>query len=80
MPKVSVWVLHAGLSQSRRTTTTDEYRKAKNGILLATDIVARGMDFPGVTSVFQVGIPFDRSGISTARGGRPGRALRAAEF
>ncbi|EHK98557.1 putative ATP-dependent RNA helicase, mitochondrial [Glarea lozoyensis 74030] len=46
---------------------------AKNGILVATDVVARGMDFPGVTNVFQVGIPSDKESY-IHRLGRTGRA------
>lgn len=73
MAKVQVRVLHARFSQSRRKNTTREFRSAKTGILVATDIVARGMDFPGVTSVLQVGIPPDKK-VYIHRLGRTGRA------
>ncbi|KAH8591743.1 ATP-dependent RNA helicase [Bisporella sp. PMI_857] len=75
-PPVSI--LHSRVSQSRRTKTTDEFRKATSGILVATDVVARGMDFPAVTNVFQVGIPSDKESYihrlgRTARAGAEGR-------
>ncbi|KAI4598087.1 hypothetical protein KJ359_003896 [Pestalotiopsis sp. 9143b] len=74
----SIIALHSRMSQSKRTKTTDEYRKASNGILFATDVIARGMDFPSVTNVFQVGIPSDRESYihrlgRTARAGAEGR-------
>ncbi|KAK9413102.1 putative ATP-dependent RNA helicase [Seiridium unicorne] len=74
----SIIALHSRMSQTKRTRTTDEFRNAANGILLATDVIARGMDFPSVTNVFQVGIPADRESYihrlgRTARAGAAGR-------
>jgi ATP-dependent RNA helicase MSS116 len=71
-------VLHSRISQTKRTKFTDAFRTAKNGILVATDVVARGMDFPLVTNVFQVGIPADKESYvhrlgRTARAGAEGR-------
>ncbi|KAL2064375.1 hypothetical protein VTL71DRAFT_4869 [Oculimacula yallundae] len=76
MPKVSI--LHSRVSQSKRTSATNAFREAKNGILVATDVVARGMDFPLVTNVLQVGIPSDKESYvhrlgRTARAGAEGR-------
>lgn len=76
LPKVSV--LHSRVSQSKRTSTTNAFREANNGILVATDVVARGMDFPRVTNVLQVGIPSDKESYvhrlgRTARAGAEGR-------
>lgn len=73
-----IHALHSRMTQSRRTKTTDVFRKANNGILVATDVVARGMDFPGVTNVVQVGVPSDRESYihrlgRTARAGAEGR-------
>ncbi|KAI1497995.1 P-loop containing nucleoside triphosphate hydrolase protein [Biscogniauxia marginata] len=70
--------LHSRMTQSRRTKTTDEFRKAASGILIATDVIARGMDFPSVTNVFQVGLPSDKESYvhrlgRTARAGAEGR-------
>ncbi|KAI1197747.1 ATP-dependent RNA helicase MSS116 [Nemania serpens] len=70
--------LHSRMTQSKRTSVTEQYRKARSGILIATDIIARGMDFPAVTNVFQVGIPSDKESYvhrlgRTARAGAEGR-------
>lgn len=76
MPKISV--LHSRVSQGKRTQATNAFRTAKNGILVATDVVARGMDFPLVTNVFQVGVPSEKEAYihrlgRTARAGAEGR-------
>ncbi len=78
LPKVSV--LHSRMTQSKRTRTTDDFRKANDGICVATDVIARGMDFPGVTHVFQVGLPADKETYihrlgRTARAGAEGRGI-----
>lgn len=70
--------LHSRIAQGKRTRTTDLFRVAKTGILVATDVVARGLDFPGVTNVFQVGLPSEKEAYihrlgRTARAGAEGR-------
>lgn len=70
--------LHSRMSQPKRTKITDEFRKASAGILVATDVVARGMDFPGVSNVIQTGLPMDKESYihrlgRTARAGAEGR-------
>lgn len=78
LPPVSV--LHSRMSQNKRTRVTNEYRTARNAILVATDVVARGMDFPGVTTVIQVGLPADKQSYihrlgRTARADADGRGI-----
>lgn len=73
-----VVTLHSRLSQSKRTKCTEEYRKAKSSVLVATDVVARGLDFPGVTTVLQAGLPSEKESYihrlgRTARAGAEGR-------
>lgn len=72
-----IYTLHSRLSQSKRTKITDQFRNASNGILCATDVVARGIDFPAISNVFQVGLPMDRESYihrlgRTARAGADG--------
>lgn len=74
----TVLKVHSRMSQPRRTKNTEEYRKSANGVLVATDVIARGLDFPGVTTVFQVGLPSDKEAYihrlgRTARAGAEGR-------
>lgn len=49
--------IHAKLSQQQRTRAAETFRRAESGILLSSDVTARGMDFPNVTHVIQVGVP-----------------------
>ncbi|TID14621.1 DEAD-domain-containing protein [Venturia nashicola] len=79
IPQMPVYQMQSRMSQGQRTRTTDEFKKTKKGILFASDVVGRGMDFPNVGLVAQVGLPssseqyIHRVG-RTARAGNSGRA------
>lgn len=70
--------IHAKLTQAQRTRAADRFRRAKTGILLSSDVTARGLDFPDVTHVIQIGVPqgedqyIHRIG-RTARAGKEGQ-------
>ena len=49
--------MHARLSQEGRTRAADSFRRAKSAIMISSDVTARGMDFPNVTHVIQIGLP-----------------------
>ena len=73
--------IHGKQKQQRRTTTFFEFCKADRGILLCTDVAARGLDIPAVDWIIQFDPPDDpkeyihRVG-RTARGANgQGRAL-----
>ena len=77
---LKVYELHSRLSQSLRTRTTEEFKVATNGIMFASDVVGRGMDFPNVDLVIQVGLPSNAEQYvhrvgRTARAGNTGRAV-----
>jgi ATP-dependent RNA helicase MSS116 len=65
--------IHAKLSQAQRTRAAEDFRACKSGILFSSDVTARGMDFPNVSHVIQVGLPRDRESY-IHRLGRTGRA------
>ncbi|CAH2085456.1 unnamed protein product [Euphydryas editha] len=78
---VPVMSIHGRQQQTKRTTTFYEFCNAKNGILLCTDVAARGLDIPAVDWIIQYDPPDDpkeyihRVG-RTARGlGTSGHAL-----
>lgn len=80
MMPFKVFEIHSRLTQSSRTRTTEEFKAATSGIMFASDVVGRGMDFPNVDLVVQVGLPSSgdqyvhRVG-RTARAGNDGRAV-----
>lgn len=73
-----VYQLTSRKSQAYRTRISDEFRKAKSGILITTDVSARGVDYPGVTHVVQIGIADSRESY-IHRLGRTGRAGKMGE-
>lgn len=70
--------IHSRLTQGRRTLNADSFRKARSGVLLSSDVTARGMDFPDVTHVIQVGLPRGRDSY-IHRVGRTARANKTGE-
>ncbi|KAH9864431.1 hypothetical protein J1614_010365 [Plenodomus biglobosus] len=70
--------IHAKLTQQQRTRAADDFRLTNNGVLFSTDVTARGMDFPNVTHVIQVGLPRERDSY-IHRLGRTGRAGKEGE-
>ncbi|EEA26402.1 hypothetical protein TMatcc_005330 [Talaromyces marneffei ATCC 18224] len=68
-----IYHIHSKLSQSQRTHYSDSFRRADSGILISSDVTARGLDFPDVTHVIQIGIPRNRESY-IHRLGRTGRA------
>ena len=69
--------IHAKLTQAQRTRAADTFRRASSAILLSSDVTARGMDFPNVTHVIQVGVPSNQEQYvhrigRTARGDKSG--------
>jgi ATP-dependent RNA helicase MSS116 len=71
-------VMHGQLTQERRTRASDRFRRAKSAILFSTDVTARGMDFPNVTHVIQIGLPSNREQY-IHRIGRTGRGSQTGE-
>ncbi|KAF3587587.1 hypothetical protein F2Q69_00031190 [Brassica cretica] len=49
--------IHGGLDQNRRTKTFFDFMKAEKGILLCTDVAARGLDIPAVDWIIQYDPP-----------------------
>ncbi|KAI9737537.1 MAG: hypothetical protein M1834_009692 [Cirrosporium novae-zelandiae] len=70
--------IHGGLTQAQRTFASDTFRRATSGILFASDVVARGMDFPNVTHVIQCDLPRDHD-TYVHRIGRTGRSNKPGE-
>ena len=54
-PGVPLRALHGKMKQLKRMAVFYEFSEAKSMVLFATDIAARGLDFPTVDWVVQVG-------------------------
>ncbi|KAI9054697.1 hypothetical protein LZ554_001849 [Drepanopeziza brunnea f. sp. 'monogermtubi'] len=70
--------MHGQLSQQARTYVSERFRRAKSAILFSTDVTARGMDFPNVTHVVQIGLPPNREQY-IHRIGRTGRGDKTGD-
>jgi ATP-dependent RNA helicase MSS116, mitochondrial len=76
-----IYEIHSKRTQYQRTAASDAFRRDRSGaaILVTSDVSARGIDYPDVTRVIQVGIPgsteqyVHRIG-RTGRAGKDGRA------
>ncbi|SPN99648.1 related to dead-box protein precursor CYT-19 [Cephalotrichum gorgonifer] len=70
--------IHGKLQQNQRTRAANAFRRARSAILLSSDVTARGIDFPDVTHVIQVGLPSSREQY-IHRLGRTGRQDKEGE-
>ncbi|XP_024987247.1 DEAD-box ATP-dependent RNA helicase 31-like isoform X2 [Cynara cardunculus var. scolymus] len=78
--KLNVREIHSRKPQSYRTRVSDEFRRSKGLILVTSDVSARGVDYPDVTLVIQVGIPADKAQYihrlgRTGRKGKEGQGI-----
>ncbi|KAL3646741.1 DEAD-box ATP-dependent RNA helicase 57 [Castilleja foliolosa] len=71
-------IIHADLSDIQREQAIDNFRSGKTWVLIATDVIARGMDFKGVNCVINYDFP-DSAAAYIHRIGRCGRAGRSGE-
>merc|ERR1712173_406203 len=80
MGGTDVFEIHARLSQKQRTDESDRFRMADAGILFTSDVSSRGLDYPGVTDVIQIGAAHSKEEYihrlgRTGRKGVAGRGL-----
>ncbi|XVE64875.1 hypothetical protein DITRI_Ditri07aG0136700 [Diplodiscus trichospermus] len=77
---MNVKKIHSRKPQLHQTRIADEFRESKRLVLVTSDVPARGMDYPDVTLVIQVGIPSDREQYihclgRTGREGKDGEGI-----
>lgn len=73
-------LIHGGLSQGHRNRVVRDFREGKTRVLVATDLLARGIDIPQVTQVINFDLPHQHEDFlhrigRTARAGREGNAV-----
>ncbi|KAI9350582.1 putative ATP-dependent RNA helicase DDX52 [Zopfochytrium polystomum] len=77
---INVDVIHAERTKAQRDAVIQSFRTGKTWVLIATDLMARGIDFKGVSMVINYDFPqsvqsyIHRIG-RTGRAGRPGEAV-----
>jgi len=72
--------VHSRKSQAHRTKCAARFRDSQRGVIFSSDVSARGLDYPDVTAVIQVGIPSSRDQYihrlgRTGRAGKSGRCI-----
>lgn len=80
-----VGCLQGNMGQGARNRVMDAFRAAKYDILVATDVVARGIDVDDVDAVFNYDIPKDNEFYlhrigRTARAGKKGQAFSLVSY
>jgi len=80
VPGLNKYTLHSRMTQPKRISVTEAFRSCRRGILFATDVVGRGIDFPDVSLVVQSGLPRDAESYvhrlgRTARAGKEGKGV-----
>lgn len=70
--------LNGDMNQAQRETTVSQLKAGTVRVLVATDVVARGLDVPGVSHVINYDLPNDAESY-VHRIGRTGRAGRSGE-
>lgn len=78
--KMNVKEMHSRKPQLYRTRISEEFKVSKRLILVTSDVSARGMNYPDVSLVIQVGIPSDRDQYihrlgRTGREGKEGQGI-----
>jgi len=78
--KLPVYQMHSRMGQAARNRTVEEFKAATHGLLFASDVVGRGMDFPDIGLVVQIGLTTDKDQYvhrvgRTGRAGKSGRAV-----
>lgn len=68
-----IFEMSSKLTQQARTRNSEAFRKSESGILVSSDVTARGMDFPNVSHVIQTHLPQSEDQY-VHRVGRTGRA------
>ncbi|CAF0976960.1 unnamed protein product [Didymodactylos carnosus] len=73
--KMNSLPLHAQMEQKQRLTNLEKFSSSENGILIATDVAARGLDIPNIQHVIHYQVPRSTQ-LYIHRSGRTARAER----
>ena len=78
----SVGKIHGGLLQKERTEGMEAFKNGEFRILIATDVLSRGIDVDDITHVINLDLPLEKEAYvhRTGRTGRNGKKGRAFTF
>jgi ATP-dependent RNA helicase DeaD len=77
---INAKAIHGRIEQKKRIKILDEFHKKGLGVLVCTDVAARGLDIKGVSHVYNYDVPKDTKDYihrigRTARAGKEGKAI-----
>lgn len=77
---INAKAIHGGIDQKKRIRVLDDFHKKGLGVLVCTDVAARGLDIKGVSHVYNYEVPADPKDYihrigRTARAGKEGKAI-----
>ena len=78
--KVDAMAIHGGFSQNKRTSTMNLFDKGRVGVLVCTDVAARGIHIENVSHIYNYDLPKDANNYvhrigRTARAGKEGKII-----
>ena len=78
--KIDAIAIHGGFSQNKRTDTMESFNRGKVGVLVCTDVAARGLHIDNVSHVYNFNIPNEPKDYvhrigRTARAGKDGKVI-----
>ena len=78
--KVDAISIHGGLTQNKRTQTIESFNKNRAGVLVCTDVAARGLHIDNVSHIYNYELPADPTDYvhrigRTARAGEEGKVI-----
>ncbi len=80
MAGISAKAIHGKIEQNKRIKVLEEFHRKGLGVLVCTDVAARGLDIKGVSHVYNYDVPPDSKDYihrigRTARAGKDGKAI-----
>tara|TARA_Y100000296_G_scaffold87210_1_gene130612 strand:- start:1960 stop:3273 length:1314 start_codon:yes stop_codon:yes gene_type:complete len=78
--KIHAKAIHGRIEQKKRIRVLEEFHNKGLGVLVCTDVAARGLDIKGVSHVYNYDVPNDQKDYihrigRTARAGKEGKAI-----
>jgi ATP-dependent RNA helicase DeaD len=78
--KINTFKLHGGIAQNIRTKTINSFKECKSGVLISTDVSARGLHIEDITEIFNYDLPREQDQYvhrigRTARNGKYGKII-----